>query len=1184
MVYIKRVDLRGFKTFGKKATVHLDRGLTIITGPNGSGKSNILDSVKFALGELSPKELRGETIGDLIHKGAQASATRSAYVAVQFDNHDRRIPVDAEAVTISREFRRGGEGIYRMNGRKISRKQLTDILSSADIQVSSYNIVPQHAITRLAEVTTEERRTIIEDMIGIGVYDIKKASAQAELQKADVNLQVASAKIEEVRLRVESLEKERNDYLKYTQIRKELNELQAKAISYKIKKATLQVAESEQEITQNQQQLQNLKTKRDLLIQQKSQLESDKREFEDQVAEKGSSKLLEVQRTMGDVNATIARLEAQVNAIETNTKNLTNQRTDLERSSAEILAKIHASNKEIQDLELQRGTVLGIIETKQVGVDESLKTLTDFREKLGERNKEVEEIERTITVLNNRILRFDGQIKASTTKIDLLNNHIRTLKSRKEEYENTLQSIAKRLSDLEAVRKEEEVRTASADKKTEEYSNLKEQRFKEVEHANGVAKRAALALAEIESQRDMAQNLAADDKALCLIEEMAEAGTVTGVYGRLAEIIKVKNGYSKPIEAAAAGWLKAIVVKDMETAISCIEVLKKTKVGRVKLIPLRGLAKPHRVQTPNESEEIIGPIVDQLEFDETYRTAVDYVFGDTVLTANQKSAFLTSLKGVRAVATTGDLYEPGGGMETGFFRQPLDMSKLLLNGETVVQLRSTLSSLEKMARKAKEEIGRLEQEILDQSKNKSQSLNLIGLTDREISTFKGNLDRASRVVKETAERLEQLVREVETEQVILEACKSLKERLQEGPLGEYERTRDSLKTRSQSAELMEKENEHSRQASEFNALVQKKIEIDSRIQSLKSTVAILEPTVEQAKTQTTSIDSQLLQLTDELPRTQSKLLELEERLKQAQNERDQISQELTGVKKKRDEYNEQINELDREITTTLEKLDPLNSKSADLSASHKHQQMQIDFHLSELKELGYSDIMQVADEEIESVEKTIPALKKELAGFGGINELAASQYEEVKENYKHLATRIYDLEKEKLSIVQFMNELDKQKLEAFMKAFNQVSDSFNEIFSTVTSGVGRLFLEKPESPFEGGADIKLQFPDKTLMSIGSASGGEKSVGTVCFILALQAIHPMPFYMMDEIDAHLDVVNAQKLADLLKSKSNGSQFIIVSLKDVTIARADAVYGVFIQEGVSQVVGLPMQEIRAVGRAN
>jgi chromosome segregation protein len=1183
-VYIKRVDLRGFKTFGKKATVHLDRGLTVVTGPNGSGKTNILDSVKFALGELSPKELRGETIGDLIHKGAQATTTRSAYVAVQFDNHDRRIPVDAEAVTISREFRRGGEGIYRMNGRKISRKQLTDILSSADIQVSSYNIIPQHAITRLAEVTTEERRRIIEDMIGIGVYDIKKTSAEAELQKADVNLQVASAKIEEVRLRVESLEKERNDYLKFTQIRKELNELQAKAISYEIKRTQNQAAELDEAIAENQTQLQDLKAKKDLLIKRKSSLESEKREFEDQVAEKGNSRLIEVQRVMGDVNATIARLEAQADSIEATNRSLKQQKIELEHNSTEILARIENARKELQDLETQHGTLLETINVKQVRVDDSLKALTSFREKLGKGNKEAEEIENTISVLNNKLLRLNGQIKASTTKIDLLTNHLQTLASRKEEYETTLQAIGKRLTDLEMVRKEEEERATSAENKAAEYSNLKEQRLREVDNANGVVKRATLALAELESQRDMAQSLAADDKALRLIEEMAEDGTVAGVYGRLADIVKVKNGYSKPVEAAAAGWLKAIVVKDMGTAISCIEVLKKTKVGRVKLIPLRGLTKPRRVEAPDENQETIGPIVDQLEFDESFRTAVDYVFGDTVLTINQKSAFLASLKGVRAVAATGDLYEPGGGIETGFFRQPLDMSKLLLNGETVVELKNTLSSLEKMTAKANEEIGRLEQEIADQAKNKTQSLNLISLTDREITTFKENLERAHRVVEETAGRMEQLTREIGTEQAVLEACKSVKERLQAGPLADCERTRDSLKIRSQSAELLEKENAHSRLGDEFGELTRRKIETESRIQSLKSTIAILEPTNEQAKSQVTGIESQLLQLAENVTGVRTKLLEFEDRLRQVHNERDQISQELAGVKEKRDEYNVHISKLEKEIANILDNLDSLNGKFADLTASHKHQQMQIDFHLSELKEIGYSDIMEVADDEIESVQKTIPALKKELAAIGGINELAASQYEEVKENYKHLATRIYDLEKEKLSIVQFMNELDHQKLEAFMKAFNQVSDSFNEIFSTVTSGVGRLFLEEPEKPFEGGADIKLQFPGKTMMSIGSASGGEKSVGTVCFILALQAIHPMPFYMMDEIDAHLDVVNSQKLAELLKSKSKGSQFIVISLKDVTIARADAVYGVFIQEGVSQIVSLPMQEVRAVGRAN
>ena len=1181
MVYIKRIDLRGFKTFGKKATVHLDRGLTIITGPNGSGKSNILDSVKFALGELSAKELRGETIGDLIHKGAMAATSRSAWVAVQFDNQDRRIPIDAEAVTISREFRRGGEGIYRLNGRRVSRKQLTDILSSADIQVSSYNIVPQHAITRLAEVTPEERRTIIEDMIGIAVYDNKKASSQVELQKADVNLQVASAKIEEVRLRVESLERERNDYLKYKQIQNEINELQAKAISHKINKAQQETSELEQDLSQHQQQLQELKTRRDQFIQEKTKLESEKREYEETVADKGSSRLLEVQRKMGDVNAASAGLEAQANAAQSNIKSLQEQKRELEKNSTEILQKVDNSKNELAELRSSKASILQIIEAKQAKVDESFKVLTDLREKLGARNKEAEDIEHTVGSLTNRVARFTAQVKASATKIDLLNNHLKTLRARKQEYENALQNATKRVDELLSAKSQEGEGSVLAEKKISEYVKIKQQLAQEAEKANAVAKRSALELTEIETQKNVTENLASDDRALSLIEQMAEAGAVSGVYGRLADLVKAKDGYGKAAQAAAVGWMKALVVKNIETALSCIEVLKKTKVGRVKLIPLEGLTPPKKVHIPKEIQGIIGPITDNLEFAERVRPAVNYVFGDTLLTSNQKSAFLASLKGVRAIAVSGDLYEPGGGMETGYFRQPLDVSKLLLKGKTIDQLRATLSALEKLALKAKEEIARIDQEILDQRNSKAKSQNLIRSIEREITTFKGNLERAHKIIEDTSERIEQITHEIGTEQTVLEASVSQNEKIQ-AKLAEFEQTRGSLKVRSQSALLLERENEHATLASELNELVRQKIEAESRIESLTSTITAIEPTAEQTKIQSTGIDRQLEKLASELAFTETELSKNEEQLKQLEAARDQLMEELAGVRVKRDEYNSRLREMDSEVNEFLGKLDPLNNKIANLTASFKHTQMQTDFHINELKELGYLEAVEVSDDEILKVERTLPVLKKELAGIGGVNELAASQYEEVKENYKHLATRIYELEKEKLSIVKFMNELDQQKLEAFMRAFNQVSESFGQIFSTVTSGAGRLFLDNSESPFDGGADIRLQFPGKTEMTIGSASGGEKSVATVCFILSLQAIHPMPFYVMDEIDAHLDVVNSQRLAELLKSKSKGSQFIIVSLKDVTIARGDAVYGVFIQEGVSQVVSLPMQEVRAVGR--
>ena len=1182
MVYIKRVDLRGFKTFGKKATVHLDRGLTIITGPNGSGKSNILDSVKFALGELSPKELRGETIGDLVHKGAQAATTRSAWVAVQFDNHDRRIPVDAELVTISREFRRGGEGIYRMNGRKISRKQLTDILSSADILVSSYNIVPQHAITRLAEVTTEERRKIIEDMIGIGVYDVKKASAEIELQKADVNLQVASAKIEEVRLRVESLEKERNNYLKFLQIRKELSESQAKSISYKITKLRREEKELELQLQKCQLELQDLKAKKDELIQKRTRIDTERRGYEDSVATQGSSRLLETQRAIGDLNATIGRLRAHREVLLGNISSLRQHETELKRNSKDLQERILSCKRDLQKLEEDRKTLQEVLASKRASVDASLQALTELRERTGEQSKETEELENNINKLSHRIMSFSSQIKASTAKIEMLNGLLHTITSRREEYTTILGEVSKRLADLKAAKKDEEDKVLRANQKVTEYTQVKDQRTREIENAIHVAKQANLAVIEIETRTNLAKNFSSDDKALHLIEEMAQAGTVSGVYGRLGDLIRIKDGDLKAVEAAAAGWLKAIVVKDLETAISCIEVLKKTKVGRIKLIPLKDLETPQKRNLPN-LPDTIGPIDEQLEYQPEFQPAIDYVFGDTMLTLNQKSAFLASLRGVRAVASSGDLFEPGGAMETGYFRQPLDMSRLLQQTRTAEELKNTIGTLEKLTGKAKEEIVRLDQELQELSAAKSASLNLIQLTGKEIEAVTETLERAHNVIKETTNRVDQISREVATEKAIITACITRKERLTQ-PMSELEKHRMTLSGKSQSSPTRELEQQYSKLTVEANELLRQEIETEGNIKALASSISAIEPTAQQTDNQIADTILQEQKLEKQLTQIDTELPHYEEQLASTNESRDHLNEELDTVKKKRDEYDQELREIENQITSTLEKLDPINTKLAELTASSKQKEMQIEFHHNELKELGCPELVEVSDDDMLRVEKLIPILKKELTSIGGVNELAASQYEEVKGNYKQLASRIYELENEKLSIVKFMNELDRQKLEAFMKAFKQVSDSFNEIFSTVTSGFGRLFLENPESPFEAGADIKLQFPGKTLMAIGSASGGEKSVGTVCFILALQAIHPMPFYMMDEIDAHLDVVNSQKLAELLKSKSNGSQFIVVSLKDVTIARADAVYGVFIQEGVSQVVSLPMQEVKTVGRNN
>jgi chromosome segregation protein len=1181
LVYIKRIDLRGFKTFGKKTTINLGRGLTIITGPNGSGKSNILDSVKFALGELSPKELRGETISDLVHKGPQHAGTKTAYVAVQFDNHDRRIPIDSENVTISREFRRGGEGVYRVNGKRTSRKQLTDILSSADIQGSSYNIVPQHAITRLADVSSEERRKIIEDMVGIAIYDVKRTAAQAELQQAEINLKIASAKIDEVKQRVASLKKERNDYLKHNELQKQITALKSAEISCKIRKAQRALRDTEEKISANKQHSEELRNKKELLLEEKSKLHSAKKKLEDTLAEKTNRTLLDVRRSLGDASTKVASLRTYAHSTDANVKLLQDQIVNLESKSRETTSSAEGAEAEIQRLTLKLNDLNAVIVEKRRSAEQYYEGVEHHRHMLGEGATRAENLERKTQKITHRLIKTDGQVKASTTKIELLENSLQGLTYRIDDQEQLRDAVNERMAQLKEIHAEQASRNSANQTKVVEYKSLADKRRTEIQQAKEVCKRAAEALTEIEAQSEVAENFASEDKALKTLEELSEAGAIQNVYGRLADLVNINEQYGRAMHAAAGGWMKAIVVRDLETALTCIEAMKKIKVGRVKVIPIEGLAATKKC-TADTDQEIVSPIIEQMTFDEKLRPAVNYVFGDTILTLNQKSALLASLKGQRAVAVSGDLYEPEGAMETGYFRENIDVTQLLLNGTTVKHIKKTLASLSKLAGNAEENLEALESEVQELDRATPQTRNFLKTTENEIATTRQHQNRIDKTLEEAHLRMLQTKREIETERTILEASLTLHKQLH-SQLVESEETKKTLEATAQSTALHDIEERHVSLTNELNELIKQKVENESQLSTLNSTLTMLQASRQQAQQQAKELETQITELKTSLLSTSSTLLKAEEELRQLESTKHHLTDELAAIKRGRDDKSLELAQAEGDLTRTLDELDRSTAELNTLAAANKNIQMQIEFGANELREMGLSEPLRVKATELEAIQTKISELTNEMNSIGAVNELAIQQYGEVAGNYKHLASRIQDLENEKLSILQFMNELDQQKLETFTKAFNQVSKSFAEIFSTVTSGTGRLYLEKPESPFEAGADIRLQFPGKTEMTIGSASGGEKSVGTVCFILALQSIHPMPFYMMDEVDAHLDVLNSQRLAELLKARSQGSQFVVVSLKDVTITRGDAVYGVFIQEGVSQVMSLPLQEAKVAGRA-
>lgn len=1179
MVYIRRIDLRGFKTFGKKVSLDFDRGLTVITGPNGSGKSNVIDSVKFALGELSAKELRGGTITDLIHRGSPHATARSAYVAIQFDNADRRLPVDADAVTISREFRRGGEGIYRLNGRRISRKQLTDILSSADIQVSGHNIVQQHAITRLAEVTLEERRKIVEDMIGIAVYDSKKAEAELQLQQADLNIKVASARTDEVRTRVEALEKERNDYLRSQQLKRETAKLQAQIASHKVSEMQTEIAQLRQKVVAKQQTIEQMKSKKDEVSKERERLESERSSYEEAVVDKGSTDLFKTERALGDVNANLAGLKAEIESSKRTIGALELQKAELGKHSQQMEQAIEKSNSDIADCKTHLSELLQVLDAKRSERETLSQSLAESRKKLGQGSSEPDVMENEIAEITKQLVEIEAQARASSEKTTALEEHIETLSSRRMEFEDLAQSIRNRMEELTRLLTNERSRLDTIEANLVEYTKVEAEKQAEVAHAAEVSKKARLTLAEVETQKSVAEVLASDDSALEMIEEMGRSGAISGVCGRLCDLIRFAEEHRRAIEAASAGWMKSLLVKNIDSAIGCIESLKRTKLGRVKLIPIENLQDPRKIEAPTHIEGVLGTIEGYIEPTGPFDRAVNFVFGDTVLTATQRSAFMVSLEGHRAVSLAGDLYEPGGGMEIGYYREPLDARKLMPKESTLADVASAVQSLENLLERSKKDLQRLRDEILNLTDSKATSKNLIEAMERETETITQDLERATRSIENSEKRIATLKAEIEDQERTLKLSLAAKQ----GPRNRLDlllKQKSSFALSTESAEILELENTHALFYDELNKIVQQKLETESKIATLESSVATCQQTRDQAKAQIASIEKQVMDIQSGINEARLRLDGEEENIKQLQNRRQELLNGLTSARTKRAEFEQAFKKLESQLMKIINELEPMNRDVADFNSTIKEREMRASLLWSEIKQLGYNELPEVDAKEIPSLQESLAGLRRELERIGAVNELAVSQYEDQKSNYKQLASRIYEIEKERHAIVQFMNELDKKKYDMFMRAFNQINSAFQEIFTKITgSGKGRMALEFPEEPFKGGVDVMLEFPGKSEMTISSASGGEKSVSTVCFLLALQAIHPMPFYMFDEIDAHLDVVNSQRLAELLRERSKGSQFVVVSLKDTAISRGNRVYGVFIQDGVSQVVSMPMAQVTA-----
>jgi len=1181
MPYIKKIELKGFKSFGpKNVKVTLDKGFTAITGPNGSGKTNIVDAALFALGELSTRRLRAESAAKLIFHGSEKAGlerAKKAKVIIQFDNTDGRIPVDTTTVTISREVRRNGQSVYRLNGRRISRTHILEVLSMAWISSTSQNIILQGTITRLTEISSWERRKIIEDLVGIAQYDAEKTDAEEKLRVADISIRTAMGRIDEVQKRVDALERERNVLLRYAFIQNEVKKFEAVELSHDIAQIQKEIKETSSQADKVKTRVENLRQLREQLRSKRREIEGEWRKLSSEMVEEGGSQVLKVQIKIGELRSKITELTTKISSGKASLEGLKRVRENNLQQYQSIRKEIHENRLKIRQLRRKHERTSNEISEKQAEHDALAEEAAQLWETLGENSRKIREIEQQLDKHYKRLTYLRSENAKSQTAIKIRTRRIKTLTKRKEGLATTLSDLEKSLDELKKVQEEQKTQLKNFERMLDRRTAQKEVVEREIAEAGKIAESAREAVVEFATQRELAETVAAQDNALRSIEELGELGVILGVYGRLRNLIKVDKAYKQAIEAAAAGWLDAIVVKDFDAAFTCTETLRKMKLGRIKIIPTREILNPKTLKSPKK-DGINGVAPFFIKCAKQYEPAIHFVFGDTLIASNDKTALALSSEGYRTVTVNGDVYEAGGAFEGGYYRAPIDFSTIIPSESAIKSLDEAVRALQQHLSGRGSDINSFEEEIDRTRVGIARLSEAITTLDREIARVKRSFKRSKANIKRVGNSVTRFKKEIENEKTKMwlhrAEVSSIKKEMRK-----LQNELASLRQKADPTFIQEIEIKREKLAEEIISLRQKLGTIQTEISTLQSQFNnVLRVGYKNAKIQLSKVEQQLRKVEKEVGTALQERESLKQELTELEKTRIELSKTVLSAREETKKFTAQIDDIDKELRKVDSEHEPADRLLNQLQLKIQTSLLQLEQHQNQLRQFGYEQPLEVTLKQVEEAETSMRMMQFELERIGAVNQLALSHYTEQISRYKELSLRLNELEREKQAIVQFMDEVERKKRKVFMEAYEKISRNLQKYFLKLTGGGNAtLKLENVENPFSGGIDMLVQFPNKPSIVVSGASGGERSVAAVAFIFALKEFTPATFYILDEIDAHLDAFHVSKLADLLLEESEKTQFLVITLKPEMINKAQKVYGVYERNGVSNVISAKFLEV-------
>ena len=1184
-LYLKEIEMENFKSFGGKLVVPLLPGFTAITGPNGSGKSNITDAILFVLGPRSSKEIRAGKLTDLIFNGGKKRKNPAKYckVSLIFDNSDRKMPIDADEVRLTRVVKRapikGNKDNYYsyfyINGKPASFNDFTNLLTYARISGEKYNLVKQGDITSIIETSSVERRKIIDDIAGISNFDADIERAEKEKEQVEDNIKRINIILGEIDKQINSLKKDRDEAFRYRELQNELYSLKSKIALKKKMDIETQLSEIQKQIETYEKEKKKLEEKREEIANKYKEVQEELAKVEEKVATAGEGETSKIKKDIEFLRTEVIKIEEKINYFKTEIVDLSEEKKELEKSLQELLNNISKIEKNKTNISKEAESIKKELEEKE-------KELSEIKETISNSDKNALELSRELATLRDRYNEAQNELHSLNLEKDRVEKNLESIDTQiaeieesKRTYEFELKDIEWQISEIKKEKKETKNKKEKLEKELFEKKRREAELSEQIKDLENILRSLQREYSQLKVESEAIESIEKGyNAAVREILAARDAGELKGIHGTVAELAKVDKKYELAIQIAGGQRLQAIIVENDEVASQAISYLKRKKIGRATFLPLNKMisGRPRgKALLAVRDEKALGFAIDLIDFKKDYYNAFWYVFGDTVVVEDIDTA-RRLMGGVRLVDLDGDLIESTGAMTGGKINKesisPLfsnfDRSKLDELSNKIREVTKNLDLTNEELAKIKDEIEKIEKNLkefnlLVEESGKFEDLEIRRKEfEGKLKIINKKLEEINKEREEENQKMVQIEREIEK---CIEEINKLNKLKEEKAKLLLKYTEKGLADRAKELEtevlalkekIMKHDSEKDTISKQIEMLNERKNEINEKIKKIIDSIEEHKKNIEHLK--------------EEYEKNKEKL----ETLIKAES---QISSKVKEYVKKRDElYKKSVsyeNELDK-IATRIESYVDLISRAnyrlPTLETALKELEEEIKRYGYETEEIKDLPDLETLNEKIKSIEENMRELEP-------VNMRALEEYDHQIKRKEKLEEDVKHLKEQKKKLVNLVKEITKKKKDRFYEVFEEINRNFKEIYSRLSEGgEAELVLENPDDPFNGGLTIKARPMGKKILNLNSLSGGEKTIASLSLIFALQNYDPSPFYVLDEVDMFLDSINAETVSRMIKENSNRAQFIVVTLRRPTLKEADHVYGVTMREdGISQMIG-------------